>query len=400
MTPVPRKQRRQMNTINGSFSDDATLVSSTSKDIGIDLERLITPTYNPFNLSDEAYKNMLLRHKRKKMDVPDDIEVNTNGITMSDVIQRTKLNYVKKLNNVPSAPPKPVEVKPIVRKRHKKDHIYDSQSPPEFSKVNHVFNSSNSEYESDSDSIDTVLSSKSKSRSRAKLPKPKSNSISKVIKEEVKQEPVSFVEPKIEKTSSPDINLVKNTMSQYGKVTPATLSDLDGIDMMNLPIDLDDSNIDILDINNKPELMQETHANFLSLIRDIICSTNEHRMSMATLEERLKAWQENPISPLNDWYNYMDNWVTALRSAIDFLSGNCSYQDDFVPYIVYNPQLDMYQWIGAGRDSDSLFSPLCEFWLEHRNEVKNDGPAKESEDLDVRFITITTLFNYKYYALV
>lgn len=72
-----------------------------------------------------------------------------------------------------------------------------------------------------------------------------------------------------------------------------------------------------------PELMQETHSCFFSLIRDVICSTPDHRMSLVTLEDRLKAWQENPISPLNDWYCIAaDSWLLMLSSAISFLSGD------------------------------------------------------------------------------
>ena len=71
-----------------------------------------------------------------------------------------------------------------------------------------------------------------------------------------------------------------------------------------------------------PELMQDTHACFFSLIRDVICSTPDHRMGLLTLEDRLKAWQENPISPLNDWYSLAESWLVMLTSAISFLSGD------------------------------------------------------------------------------
>lgn len=149
---------------------------------------------------------------------------------------------------------------------------------------------------------------------------------------------------------------------------------------MNIPIDLDNSEIDILELSNKPELMQDTHANFFSLIRDVICSTSEHRMNMYMLQERLKSWQENPISPLNDWYSLADNWISILPSAITFLCGNASEQpDDFVPYMEYKVSLDVYQWIGAGRDSDALLSSICTFWLEHRTENKQLSPCKDNE---------------------
>lgn len=235
--------------------------------------------------------------------------------------------------------------------------------------------------DSDSDAYSVLSSNSVKNRVKAKVTK-------KVMK--VKSEMVS------EKIAE-SVKISATTPSQPPPPLPPppTNLDLDGIDMMNLPIDLDDSNVDILEFNNKPELMQETHANFLSLIRDIICSTNDHRMCMKTLEERLKSWQENPISPLNDWYSLSDNWVRVLQSAVNFLSGNFQeLPDDFVPYIEYKQHLDVYQWIGAGRDTDAHLTPLAQYWLEHRNEtkpnvVKQQSPTKSSqqqEEIDVEVV--------------
>lgn len=97
------------------------------------------------------------------------------------------------------------------------------------------------------------------------------------------------------------------TIANYtGKVKPATLSDLEGIDMMHLPVDLDEAgNIDIMgdmdemddDDDQMPELMQETHACFLSLIRDIFCSTVDHRATLENLQKKILQWLSNPITP-------------------------------------------------------------------------------------------------------
>lgn len=179
------------------------------------------------------------------------------------------------------------------------------------------------------------------------------------------------------------INLNESPFSIRG--TAATLSDLEGIDMMHLPVDLDDSNIDILsEITEKtPELMQETHVCFLSLIRDIICSTADHRISLSDLEKHLIMWQENPISPLNDWYSLLDNWSTVLTSVVQFLTGEFADQpDDFVPYLAYKTNLQMYQWIGAGRDSDNLLAPLCQYWLDHRNSMVPPPQNNQTNDAD------------------
>lgn len=84
-----------------------------------------------------------------------------------------------------------------------------------------------------------------------------------------------------------------------------SFSDLDGIDIMRLPVDLGETpNIDILDdivAEMKPDLLQETHACFLSLIRDLFCSTPYHRTTFENLHSKITAWVANPITALNDW---------------------------------------------------------------------------------------------------
>lgn len=201
------------------------------------------------------------------------------------------------------------------------------------------------------------------------------------------------------------LNNVSNTINivnYSGKIKPATLSDLEGIDMMHLPIDLDESgNIDILSelpsvpvqpiqIHHQryhqpntqqttlpmqqnliaPELMQETHNCFLSLVRDIFCSTPDHRINLSNLERKIKSWIKNPITPLNDWYSLSENWLNLLPSAINFLCGDFLDQpDDFVPYLEYKQNLKIYQWIGAGRDTDQHLLPLCKYWFRRKYEM-------------------------------
>lgn len=194
-----------------------------------------------------------------------------------------------------------------------------------------------------------------------------------------------------------------NIMQQYqGKVSAATISDLEGIDMMGLPVDLDDScGLDLYsELNNVADqpvtlkntsltaqttpmssnpshkipvakelpsnkgLNQDTHACFLSLIRDIFCSTPNHRMKMEELKEKIDIWSSSPIAALNEWFFQSENWLCLVPSAINFLTGEYSeLQDDFVPYIEYKINLNIYQWIGAGRDTDNHLRALCKTWL-------------------------------------
>lgn len=40
--------------------------------------------------------------------------------------------------------------------------------------------------------------------------------------------------------------------------------------------------------------------------------------------------------------------------------------------------MQAYQWIGAGRDSDNHLLPLCQYWLERRDEMPAE-PIREEE---------------------
>lgn len=381
---LSRKQKRHLNSIRNSLNNSkeefhSSTMFTKSNSSPVDLEKYITPNFNPFYINDESYKNMICQHKKRKLDSPDHPELNAKGFTLTDIINRTQLPYNK---NMPTITKHLPESKSINKKRIKKE----SRRTPERSfSINNKFKT-NYDHSSNSDSdSDTVSNCSSKAKHKIKLNLP-SKKTSPSTKIEIKKEISPISTTSLTKSSSSSSNVFQpiNSITQYGKITPACVEDLDGIDVMNIPIDLDNSDIDILELSNKPELMQDTHANFFSLIRDVICSTCDHRMNMYTLQERLKTWQENPISPLNDWYSSTDNWIGILPSAITFLCGNASEQpDDFVPYMEYKSSLDVYQWIGAGRDSDSLLSSLCNFWLEHKSESKDLSSNKEELDVDI-----------------
>lgn len=42
---------------------------------------------------------------------------------------------------------------------------------------------------------------------------------------------------------------------------------------------------------------------------------------------------------------------------------------EYVPYVEYKSNLDIYQWIGAGRDSDAKLTVLCVTWLKNKDDV-------------------------------
>lgn len=165
------------------------------------------------------------------------------------------------------------------------------------------------------------------------------------------------------------------------------MPDLDTMGIIQMPLEFGDvENMNLLDELNTttkvPELLQETHACFLSLIRDILCSTPDHRMSLDELKRKVNFWLLNPITPLNEWYHQSENWFYLLPSAVFFLTGEFTDQpEDFVPYLEYKVHLNIYQWIGAGRDTDNNLVPLCNYWLSRRDDMgtkKGSVPSKSN----------------------
>ncbi|XP_052742079.1 nuclear factor related to kappa-B-binding protein isoform X2 [Bicyclus anynana] len=169
--------------------------------------------------------------------------------------------------------------------------------------------------------------------------------------------------------------LAMQNTSRVCQPVPIKLEDLDGIDMMALPIELADDSGEVLpvDTSTEPEenhletdeaLTETTHANFLSLVRALFPARAAHRASKQQLHARCAAVMRSPIAPLNTWYHLSDDWCGELNSALDFLAGERGpHPDDFVPYLQYMSDTQMYQWIGAGRDCDAILGRLCERWL-------------------------------------
>lgn len=64
-----KKQRRQLAYLEQSLSPDLRPVTSTlsSKPSGLDLEHRVTPSHNPYDISEEAYKDMLVRHRKRRL---------------------------------------------------------------------------------------------------------------------------------------------------------------------------------------------------------------------------------------------------------------------------------------------------------------------------------------------
>lgn len=122
---------------------------------------------------------------------------------------------------------------------------------------------------------------------------------------------------------------------------------------------------------------------FFSLIRDIFCSTTDHRMKLEDFRREVKSWSESATASLNNWFSAVDDWNSVVLSSVQFLSGEFKFlPSDFVPYLEFKSQLNMYQWIGAGRDSDTRMSALSDFWMMHRNDGSIKKPPMKFKVFD------------------
>ncbi|XP_020811156.1 LOW QUALITY PROTEIN: nuclear factor related to kappa-B-binding protein [Drosophila serrata] len=116
-------------------------------------------------------------------------------------------------------------------------------------------------------------------------------------------------------------------------------------------------------------------ASFFSLLRDLFVSTPQHRLTYGELQILLSSWREinsDSVIPTGDWQRSVPDWSKLLQSAINFLSGDFgSLPPEYVPYIEHKTQLGIYQWIGAGRDSDTRLQGLCHSWLRSQREEQS-----------------------------
>ncbi|CAH0727045.1 unnamed protein product, partial [Brenthis ino] len=362
-----------------TFKKRKTMHSGQSIDTNVSGTLGIADPTHPASL--DCLKTVLATHRARRQYRENHPELNTTGITLDDIKQRVSLmNGAKKLmfggqkNEAPvqkvkkgkkESYPKQKQDKSVVKKIKEEESVENKPLLP-----NIKIKCEREESDSESSSfLDPVTSPK---QTNKKLLEPVE------IKQEVSDTSVNCHENDIERVIKQEpldsISSIQNS-SRISQPVPIKLEDLDGIDMMALPVELANDSGEVLPVDTSNEneenllepdeaLTETTHANFLSLVRALFPARAAHRASKQQLQSRCAAVMRSPIAPLNTWYNLSDDWCAELNSALDFLAGERGpHPDDFVPYLQYMPETQMYQWIGAGRDCDAILGRLCERWL-------------------------------------
>lgn len=186
---LSRKQKRHLNSIKNIqtlFGERIYISTVATKPVGVDLERYITPNHNPFFLNEDGYRTLLMQHKRRKVETPDEPDFDTKGISISEIVHRTQLPYIKKMTSTNSQqqPPKQSVKYFSSKKKHKKEQLHTPTTSEvgsnELTRRSNPFfgHSSNSDISnSDSDTSFSVLNSNS-ARNKAKLLKTNKNTVS------------------------------------------------------------------------------------------------------------------------------------------------------------------------------------------------------------------------------
>ncbi|KAL6260847.1 hypothetical protein P5V15_008374 [Pogonomyrmex californicus] len=398
------------NTIRPVFSTLQRLEYASSKSLFVHEQ------------TEETYRAMLIAHKKRRARRDLHPELNTQGIALADLTQRSQIGQKQKLSIGNS-----MKITSMKKKIKLEQNLLCSPATKLTSSNSVKHESDNSDYshitednrqqcrdkcivDIDYNKITPTKSEPVEAYEAHQVAKKKISSMTQkssksivINTSEIKKEVEDIEYDKIKTKLSLGINedMLAETEEEEENESKKEL-DLDSIDMMQLPIQLDDG-IDILDdvkcedegviptsekklivqssegtidVNNGAELMQETHTCFFSLLRDAFTSKGEYRMSAIEMKEAITQWQGNPISPLNDWYSLVPSWSTLVPLALGFLAGELMYSQDLdqrqerdqelVPYLE-NKGRGVYAWIGAGRDSDTRLQDLCTKFLMYKD---------------------------------
>ncbi|CRK96918.1 CLUMA_CG010308, isoform A [Clunio marinus] len=354
------------------------------------------------SISAERYKQMLLSYKKRKLIEPDHPEMEIDEIKLKDIFSRTQLTVnPKKLMTGINASNSRKSL--LMESKMKHDNQYSmmttkftgSSSSTMIGKNLKMTNKNSGnlttkkyETQSETDEEDWIKANIIKVepnddqqvKGSQKLPI-RQQKMSKTIQQQQSGR-VPLKRPRSStENSNTQIRAGKKIIIDAGNVMKSSFVNKNNSQMKKIvinprplppPVDPMDfiESCDEDDIDNSPESRHELQACFLSLIRDIFCSTRDHRMKLEELRNRTNIWLSNSIAPMNDWFTQANDWGGLLISAVHFLSGEFQDQpEDFVPYLEFKSQLNIYQWIGAGRDSDTRMVSLYQYWLSRRHEM-------------------------------
>ncbi|XP_034664989.1 LOW QUALITY PROTEIN: nuclear factor related to kappa-B-binding protein [Drosophila subobscura] len=287
-------------------------------------------------LNDKNFKKYLRDYKRRKMEQPESPEFDTSEVRLRDICTRAQFVGSFKPGRKPKAllarlNPDPPALVPIGGiKNEPEDDIFVKEEPQQHQKQH---------------------------RLQDYVPK---EQMPKKMPPAAAAAPVPALIPKLEPISVPS----------------ATISNLTTISPTNPALKAAAVHI-VGSPPNRGEVVRPAAsprpACYFSLLRDLFVSTPQHRLTYGELQLLLASWREkhsDAAIPTGDVTRIQQpDWSLLLQSAVNFLAADFGpLPAEYVPYIEHKTVLNIYQWIGAGRDSDARLCTLCQYWLRTQKE--------------------------------
>ncbi|RXG67438.1 Nuclear factor related to kappa-B-binding protein [Armadillidium vulgare] len=252
-----KKQRRQLFLLEASFPTNLCPIRSTltKGSLALDIEANLTSTRNPFDSSDDHFKNLLsnhLAHQKKRKS----LKYDTRGITLKSILERAET----------------LTKKPVQRPQQQ-THSSSPVLPPRLPLA----------------ALPSNSVKKTPNKKKSKLLTTSLNN------ENVVHIPLDVTTIKKELSS--------DSLSSDGETTTTTTNhDTDVMAKDGFCASPASSTLEDVRHSITAELTQETHLSFFSLLRDIFCSTANQRMGKPQIISSISTWQDSAISPLNEWF--------------------------------------------------------------------------------------------------
>ncbi|KAH8244647.1 hypothetical protein KR026_004906 [Drosophila bipectinata] len=311
--------------------------------------RLMQAERNP-QLNDKNFRKYLRDYKRRKVEQPDSPEFDTSEVRLRDICTRAQFVGNFKPGRKPKAlmarlNPDPPALVPIGATAGAKSELVDEE-PMLLDEPHQLYGR-------------RVPEDKSEENMRPNEFMPKKAIASPATT------PVSQPVPKLEPLNGP---ISQPRASPTATAAPPNSAHITGSPTREAVLRPSSS--------NRP-------SSFFALLRDLFVSTPQHRLTYGELQILLNNWRDahsDASIPTGDWSRSVIDWTKLLQSGINFLSGDFgSLPTEYVPYIDNKTQMGIYQWIGAGRDTDARLIGLCQSWLRTQKEESSQlSPALTS----------------------
>ncbi|KAK7482554.1 hypothetical protein BaRGS_00026155, partial [Batillaria attramentaria] len=265
---------------------------------------------SPVEISEEDYKQMLKNHKRKKLDTPDLSELETQSITLQDILSRCQAG--KKANK----PPTPA----------------NGEAGPEASPG-------------------AAPMAKKKPRVREKGERK--------LKRKIKQE--KGAEAGEEREMGLSLQAASANLDVHSDLL--VHRDDDGVPDFPLPDTLP-SRLTMGQADNFLSLLRDIICDFPDSKATTAKLEERVREWQESPASALNAWL-----PMQQ--NWVECVVSALKFLSGDVLGLSV--ENFVPFLDYKERAQQWKWIGAGRDSNQQLAVLFRHWLKHKNAEPVDG---------------------------